>query len=226
MTFYVTNIEATKKPPARAISKRAWSGIYRDFAKPILEFFAILLFMPIVVPLIALMAIAVASDGYNPFYSQLRVGKGGRRFRMWKLRTMVPDADEILEHHLSSCPKARAEWNETQKLKIDPRITRVGRVLRKTSMDELPQLVNVLTGSMSLVGPRPMMPCQQADYFGQAYYNLRPGITGPWQVLDRNATAFSARVNHDETYDREISLLTDVKLLAKTVGVVLRGTGY
>ena len=168
----------------------------------------------------------MAADGGRAFYSQTRIGRNGRTFRMWKLRTMVPDAEARLREYIATNPAARAEWNATQKLKNDPRITRVGRFLRKSSIDELPQLWNVLTGSMSLVGPRPMMVEQQALYYGHGYYNQRPGITGLWQISDRNESEFAGRVRYDDIYDRCVSLKTDVAILIRTVGVVLRCTGY
>jgi lipopolysaccharide/colanic/teichoic acid biosynthesis glycosyltransferase len=171
-------------------------------------------------------ALAVALQGGRPFYSQLRVGRGGRSFRMWKLRSMVVDADRKLEDHLSANPAAREEWDQTQKLKDDPRITPLGRILRRTSMDELPQLWNVLTGEMSLVGPRPMMLQQQVLYPGTAYYALRPGITGFWQTSGRNETSFQARADFDAAYAAEMSLTTDLRILARTVGTVLNCTGY
>ena len=155
-----------------------------------------------------------------------RVGRHGRIYTIWKLRSMTRDADQALEAHLAANPEARVEWDRTQKLKNDPRITKLGRVLRKSSLDELPQLFNVLRGDMSLVGPRPMMPEQQALYPGTAYYKLRPGITGMWQVSKRNESTFADRARFDTQYDRRLSLLTDIKLLLATVRVVLRGTGH
>jgi lipopolysaccharide/colanic/teichoic acid biosynthesis glycosyltransferase len=139
---------------------------------------------------------------------------------------MVVDADAQLEAYLAASPEARLEWDHTQKLKNDPRITTVGRIIRKTSLDELPQLWNVLKGDMSLVGPRPMMPEQRALYRGRAYFELRPGITGFWQIGDRNDTSFSARAAYDTRYASNLSLLTDVIVLLLTIRVVLRGTGY
>lgn len=176
----------------------------------------------IVLPLMALIAL----DGRAPIYTQRRVGRGGRVFRMFKLRTMVADADEILESYLARNPEARAEWEETQKLKNDPRITFLGTVLRKSSVDELPQLLNVLLGQMSLVGPRPMMVGQEDIYPGRAYYEMRPGITGYWQISERNETSFSQRADYDAAYFRELSFTTDVKILARTVAVVVKATGY
>lgn len=179
-----------------------------------------------VILVIALLALIIALKEGKPFYRQPRIGRNGRIFVMWKLRTMVFDAETKLETHLASCARSRAEWEDTQKLKDDPRITGFGRILRKTSLDELPQLWNVLKGDMSLVGPRPMMPEQSGLYPGQAYYRLRPGITGPWQVSERNESSFADRAAFDNRYERDLSLATDMRLLAATVRVVIRATGY
>jgi lipopolysaccharide/colanic/teichoic acid biosynthesis glycosyltransferase len=175
----------------------------------------------IVLPLAAL----IACDGGAPFYRQQRIGRNGARFRMWKLRTMVRDADERLKAQLAANPAARAEWDRCQKLRNDPRITPIGRIMRKTSMDELPQLLNVLRGEMSMVGPRPMMPAQRALYPGTAYYALRPGITGAWQTSERNETSFAERARFDTAYARDLSFGTDLALVLRTVNVVLKGTG-
>jgi lipopolysaccharide/colanic/teichoic acid biosynthesis glycosyltransferase len=139
---------------------------------------------------------------------------------------MVMDAEARMAAHLARDPAARAEWEETQKLKADPRVTPIGRLIRKTSLDELPQLWNVLMGDMSLVGPRPMMPEQARLYPGRAYYSLRPGITGFWQISSRNETSFAGRAAYDTRYARRISFATDLGVLLATVRVVLRGTGY
>lgn len=200
-------------------------GFYRRYIKRALDVTAIVLAAPFVVPLVATLAFAVSRDGSKPFYSQQRVGRHGRAFRMWKLRSMVPDADERMEQYLAENPAARAEWDETQKLKNDPRVTPFGRFLRKSSLDELPQLWNVFTGDMSLVGPRPMMLNQQALYPGMAYYALRPGITGYWQTAGRNRTTFEARADYDAEYEAGLSLVTDLNILVRTVGVVMNGTG-
>ncbi|MEZ5776818.1 MAG: sugar transferase [Paracoccaceae bacterium] len=201
-------------------------GLYRNLFKRPFDLIAVFATSIIVLPLVALLALLVALDGSSPFYLNERVGRGGRTFRMLKLRTMVPNADTLLENYLNSNAEARLEWDSTQKLKSDPRITRIGRFLRKTSLDELPQLWNVLNGEMSLVGPRPMMPSQRGLYTGTAYYALRPGLTGPWQVSDRNESTFSRRAEYDRDYDRNLSFVNDMRLMVATVGVVLRGTGY
>ena len=198
-------------------------GLYRSSLKRSLDVLLVLMALPVVLPLV--LALIVLMDGSNPFYSQERVGRGGHRYRMWKLRSMVVDADKRLQGHLDTNPEARAEWEQTQKLRHDPRITRFGRILRKSSLDELPQLWNVLIGHMSLVGPRPMLPEQQALYPGSSYYGLRSGLTGLWQVSERNQSTFASRAMYDDDYDRSISLRTDALVIWRTVGVVMGATG-
>jgi lipopolysaccharide/colanic/teichoic acid biosynthesis glycosyltransferase len=199
---------------------------YRDGLKRLLDVTFVLATAVVTVPLVIVLAAAIWVNGGKPFYSQTRVGRGGRLFRIFKLRTMVPDAEAILARRLEESPELRAEWESTQKLKEDPRITPFGRLLRKSSLDELPQLLNVLLGDMSLVGPRPMMDSQVSLYPGTAYYRLRPGLTGFWQISDRNQCDFADRARFDEAYDRSLTFGTDLKVLFATVLVVLRGTGY
>ncbi|WP_022702394.1 sugar transferase [Pseudorhodobacter ferrugineus] len=220
--------------PARAVdtiapnlrAKPQPAGTYRSVFKRVLDVAAVVMAAPIVAPLIFGLALCVRRDGGGAFYTQLRVGQDGRHFRMWKLRSMVSDADDRMADYLAANPHARLEWEQTQKLKSDPRITPFGQFLRKSSLDELPQLWNVLIGEMSLVGPRPIMLNQQALYPGTAYYRLRPGVTGYWQTDGRNATTFEARAVYDEAYDADLSLATDLKILSRTVGVVMKCTGY
>ena len=200
-------------------------GVYYTVGKRILDLFLVVATVPFWLPVIAILAAIVARDGGKPFYKQNRVGTGARTFTMWKLRTMVVNADERLEAHLEQNSEARAEWNSTQKLRNDPRVTLFGLILRKTSMDELPQLWNVLKGDMSLVGPRPMMLEQRVLYPGLAYYRLRPGITGNWQITDRNKSTFAARAEFDRDYAANLTMGGDLKILFHTVGVVLKGTG-
>lgn len=201
-------------------------GLYRNGGKRAFEVMLILLAAPVMLPLVLLIAALVACDGHNPFFVQKRIGRGGRVFRIWKLRSMVVDAESRLQTYLASDPEAHVQWQQHQKLKHDPRITRVGRIIRKISADELPQLLNVLNGSMSLVGPRPMMVGQRHMYAGRTYRQLRPGITGLWQISARNESEFVARVRYDDEYHRILSFGTDLRILARTVLVVLRGTGY
>lgn len=201
-------------------------ALYKSFFKRVIDLIAVaILFVPVTLVIMAA-AIAVSITGGSPFYRQTRVGKNGCEFSMLKLRSMVPDADAILTTYLAQNPEARAEWDEKQKLKNDPRITPVGRFIRKTSLDELPQLWNVLRGEMSLVGPRPMMPCQQEIYPGRCYYEMRPGITGLWQVSERNEASFAQRAFYDSQYLDELSLKSDLTLMLKTVSVVVRANGH
>lgn len=199
---------------------------YRDRFKRLFDIAFVIAALPIAIPMIGFMLLLVALDGAKPFYRQRRIGKDGRVYRMVKIRTMVPNADQKLEAYLDTNPDAREEWDSTQKLKHDPRITKIGKFLRKSSMDELPQLWNVLIGDMSIVGPRPMMEDQKSLYPGAAYYAMRPGITGPWQVSDRNETTFAQRATFDTKYYYELSLKNDLDILTKTVSVVLRCTGH
>lgn len=211
---------------SQAVNQRSGKGgVYAQGAKRLLDVVVVLAALPIIIPVFAIISAFTALDGHNPFFRQERVGMGGKRFHIWKFRTMVPDAEAHLQQHLAQNPAARTEWDEMQKLSDDPRITRFGRLLRRTSLDELPQLINVLFGDMSLVGPRPMMPSQQALYPGHAYYRLRPGLTGSWQVSERNASTFADRAIYDDTYETELSFGTDANIIMRTVGVVFRCTG-
>ncbi|MBO9397920.1 sugar transferase [Shimia sp. R9_2] len=200
-------------------------GIYRGGFKRFCDVIFVLIVALPVSLVITLLALLISLDGSAPFYRQERIGKNGKRFYMLKLRSMVPNAESELEELLKRNPKARMEWEDKQKLTDDPRITRLGRIIRKTSMDELPQFFNVLMGDMSVVGPRPMMPEQATLYPGAAYYTLRPGITGFWQISERNECSFAERAIHDSHYDRALSLRTDLKIILRTVAVVTAATG-
>lgn len=220
---------ANLNAPCEAGGERASArdGWYVRTGKRVVDVILVFLSLPVALLLIGLCALALKLEGGAAFYWQDRIGRDGRKFRILKLRTMVMDADARLEKLLQENPLLRAEWEETQKLKSDPRITIVGNFLRKTSLDELPQLWNVLIGDMSLVGPRPMLP-EQLPLYGPpaAYYALRPGITGTWQVSARNESRFSDRAIMDAEYRRELGFWTDAKLLYLTIGVVMRRTGY
>lgn len=200
---------------------------YLQHGKRLLDIALVLASLPVTLPLILLAALALWLEGGNPFYRQDRLGASGTLFSIWKLRTMCRDADAELERHLARDPVLRREWETTQKLKNDPRVTRVGRILRMTSLDELPQLLNVLRGEMSLVGPRPMLP-EQLSMYGDpsSYFALKPGITGIWQVSTRNEREFAYRARTDALYFATASLWCDVKLMFRTLGVVIRSTGY
>jgi exopolysaccharide production protein ExoY len=225
LNHFEPNTEVLPRSSTSPETTSASPGFYRMRMKRGLDVLLILIALPIILPLVAILAFMVWLEGGKPFYSQRRIGLDGREFWIWKLRSMVPNAEALLEAHLAANPEARAEWNTSQKLSNDPRITRLGRFLRRTSFDELPQLWNVLRGDMSLVGPRPMMPCQQALYPGHAYYRLRPGVTGFWQISQRNRSSFASRAKFDAVYERQMSLGTDLKVLMSTVRVVLACTG-
>jgi exopolysaccharide production protein ExoY len=168
-------------------------------------------------------AIRCTSKG-SPLFVQQRVGLGGKMFRCYKFRTMAPNADELLRDHLANEAQAAAEWRLTQKLMKDPRVTRLGRVLRKTSIDELPQLINVLRGEMSCVGPRPILPEELKRYgrYLESYLSTRPGLTGMWQVSGRGKVSYEERVALDHRYVSDWSLLLDLKILMKTIVVLAR----
>jgi exopolysaccharide production protein ExoY len=210
---------------AQPVSATRRHGLYRRGLKRAFDILAVVLTLPFVLPVVLFLAFLVALDGGRPFYRQARVGRGGRIYAMWKLRSMEFDAERKLAEHLDRNPVAREEWNLNQKLQNDPRITALGQFLRASSLDELPQLWNVLKGDMSLVGPRPMLPEQQSLYPGRAYYLLRPGITGTWQVSTRNCSAFADRATFDTAYEQNLSFTGDLRVLSATVRVVLRGTG-
>lgn len=199
--------------------------VYARIIKPTIDKLLVLLAAPFIVPLILIIGLVIRRDGGPAFYSQPRMGKDGRIFTCWKLRSMVVDADAKLEEYLAAHPEARAEWDRDQKLQNDPRITKLGNFIRKSSIDELPQLWCVLKGDMSLVGPRPFMLSQKELYPGTDYYLIRPGLTGFWQVGDRNETTFVERAAFDDRYADKVSFATDAVLLWKTVGVVMRATG-
>ena len=219
-------VAAKSNPSNPVFGKPFGSGIYGRYLKRVFDTLAILASLPIILPVIAVLALLIRRDGGPAFYSQDRVGRHGGMFRFWKLRSMVVDADARLADHLAADPEASVEWDATQKLKNDPRITGIGRIIRKASLDELPQLLNVLRGDMSLVGPRPMMPEQMGLYPGRAYFDLRPGLTGFWQIGDRNETNFSDRAVYDTRYARRLSFTTDLSILARTIRPILHGTGY
>ena len=199
--------------------------IYRRMLKRWMDVGFVLMALPFVAPVLLVLVLVLKATGHSPFFTQDRVGLGGRTFRLWKLRTMVPDAEARLQDHLRRDDAARREWDAYQKLSHDPRITEFGQFLRKSSLDELPQLWNVLVGDMSLVGPRPMLVDQQELYPGSAYYALRPGLTGTWQISDRNGSTFAQRADFDADYERNLSFFKDLRILLATVNVVLRATG-
>jgi undecaprenyl-phosphate galactose phosphotransferase len=178
-------------------------------------------------PLLLAIALAVRCDGGAALFGHRRIGVGGTSFRCWKFRSMVPDAEAVLAHTLATDPEARAEWERDFKLRNDPRVTPLGQFLRKSSLDELPQLFNVLKGEMSLVGPRPIV-AAEVERYGLAmeeYRACKPGITGLWQVSGRNDVDYAERVELDRRYAWSWSLKGDLMILVRTLGVVARRSG-
>lgn len=210
-------------------TQRGRMTLYKAFGKRFLDIVLVLLASPIAVPVVLFAAIGMSFGGAKGIYGQPRIGRDGRVFRCWKIRTMVPNADEVLLRLVASDTEIAREWHLNQKLDHDPRITPLGYILRKLSIDELPQFWNVLTGEMSLIGPRPFTPEQKALYDEngpkRAYYRVRPGISGLWQVECRNQGGFCERVKYDEAYAENISLGTDLKIAIKTVAAIAGGTG-
>jgi len=200
---------------------------YRDGLKRWVDIGGVLIMSPLAMPLVAFLWVLVRLDGGAGFYRHRRVGLNGREFWCWKIRTMVPDARTRLTTHLLMYPDAAREWSQNYKLVKDPRITHLGRFLRQSSMDELPQLWNTLRGDMSLVGPRPVPKAELEKYIGfdWAYLNLRPGITGVWQVSGRSGMSYRDRVRMDAGYLLRISIKEDLQILWRTINVVLRRTG-
>ena len=182
----------------------------------------------VILPLCLLISLLIWLESRgNVFYGHVRVGRDGQKIKVWKFRTMVRDADQLLQRYLQENPELRTEWEVNFKLKDDPRITKVGRILRKSSLDELPQLWNVVKGEMSLVGPRPIVEEEVGRYESgfRMYTRVRPGITGLWQVSGRNNIGYGFRVILDEYYVRNWSIWLDIYVLASTPWVVLRRKG-
>lgn len=179
-------------------------------------------------PILALISLAIVCEGRPVLFRSARVGRGGRIFNVLKFRTMVTDAEALLERHLASNPAASDEWHRSWKLRKDPRVTRLGQFLRISSADELPQLVNVLLGDMSLVGPRPVTPNELLQHYGDDrhfYLQVRPGITGLWQISGRNECPYPERVSLDANYVQNWSLWGDVLILLRTFPAVVSGRG-
>jgi exopolysaccharide production protein ExoY len=206
----------------------AAGGFYRRYGKRSLDLALGVPLFVVAVALIALLALlVVATSGWPPLYSARRLGRDGREFKMWKIRTMVQDADNALEEWRITHPDLAEEYAQNFKLKDDPRVTALGRFLRRSSLDELPQLLNVLRGEMSLVGPRPYMLGELAESPTTlaAVSSVRPGLTGAWQVSGRNGLGPEIRMRLDERYVQSCSLGIDLLYLARTVRprVILNG---
>lgn len=207
---------AEAQPALGGVSKRGF-----DIAAALV---AILLLSPLLIMLGLLIKL---SDGGRVFYAHPRIGRNGSTFKCMKFRTMVDNGSAVLAAHLSQNPAALAEWNATRKLQRDPRVTRVGMVLRKLSLDELPQLFNVLRGEMSFVGPRPVVN-DELDFYGAAviyYLQARPGLTGLWQISGRNDVSYAKRVDFDQYYVQNWSFVTDLLIIIKTLPAVISSRG-
>jgi exopolysaccharide production protein ExoY len=198
-----------------------------ELLRVVLDRLAALLLLLVASPLMLATAWLVRRDGAPATFAHYRVGYGGRLFKCIKFRTMRPDAERILRELLARDPALREEWQRDQKLADDPRVTALGRWLRKSSLDELPQLLNVLRGEMALVGPRPITMAELPRYGAVRwqYLSVLPGITGLWQVSGRNGTSYERRVELDEQYVRTRSIWLDLRILARTVVVVLTRDG-
>ena len=206
------------------ISRKIIGGRIKRILDMIIAIIAFIIFIPLFVAIPFLIRL---SDDGPILFRQTRIGYGGRSFTCLKFRSMVPDANRVLKTLLATDPAARREWEENQKLIDDPRITALGKLLRKSSLDELPQLVNVIMGDMSLVGPRPIVAAEMWRYGDKLGYYLqaRPGITGLWQVSGRNDCGYDQRIRMDADYVRNWRLSRDIIILLKTIFVVIKQKG-
>jgi Undecaprenyl-phosphate galactose phosphotransferase WbaP len=229
--FGVTSLSVTAKDICGVLVLEVNQQLTRFFPRRIKRGLDLLICGMLAVPISPLMlliylAVRLSSPGAG-FYGQRRIGRGGKEFKVWKFRSMVINADEVLERHLERDAVLRAEWEKDHKLRSDPRITAIGHALRKTSLDELPQLWNVLCGEMSLVGPRPIVESEVKKY-GKNFYQycqVTPGITGLWQISGRNNTTYELRTQIDDYYVRNWSATLDLYILARTLRAVLLTDG-
>ena len=220
------SVPATWLRSELAVSRSQPVGLAMKRAFDIVGAFMLLLLLS---PLLPLLALAVRLDGGKALYGHTRVGFNGQAFKCLKYRTMVTGAEQLLAHHLATNPLAAIEWAAQRKLTNDPRVTRLGAIMRKTSLDELPQLLNVLLGHMSLIGPRPVVRDELEQHYGMvgraAYAASRPGITGLWQISGRSDTTYTERVKFDVEYVATWSFGLDIKILLLTVPAVLARRG-
>ncbi|NQY97393.1 MAG: sugar transferase [Henriciella sp.] len=211
---------------AKAHKPLAWyiSNFFKRTADILIVLAAALFLLPVLVPIALIIRL---SDNGPILFRHKRIGRDGKEFMLYKFRSMVPDASERLEHLLETDPAARAEWMATRKLENDPRITPIGDFLRKSSLDELPQLLNIFKGQMSVVGPRPIVEGEIEKYgeFFSYYTSVRPGLTGLWQVSGRSETTYETRVALDVAYVKARSFFMDIKIILMTFPAVLRRAG-
>lgn len=209
-------VETAAFPPTGGILKRSF------------DVTAAVLALAFISPIFLLLVLLVKLSDKGPaFYGHRRIGHNGQSFRCLKFRTMVVHGDRVLQAYLQANPKAQEEWRTTRKLQNDPRVTAVGSVLRKLSLDELPQLINIIRGEMSIVGPRPVVEEELELYEGAAVYYLqsRPGLTGLWQVSGRNDVSYASRVAFDTHYVKTWSLRSDMMIIARTIPAVCLSRG-
>lgn len=229
-SFVDANTVSESIPINTEINKKNIKIKIENIIKRIIDVVGALVGVIALIPLTIIIYIAriVLKENDGPiFYDQLRIGKDGKVFKMYKYRSMIIGADEKLFEYLKENEEARKEYKEYKKLKYDPRITKIGKILRKTSLDEFPQFINVLKGDMSLVGPRPYLPREKED-MGEYYTYIiksRPGITGYWQIAGRSDVNFDDRLKMDYDYNKNRSLKTDLKILVKTVLNVIKKEG-
>lgn len=212
------------------LALRVYNNLSRPWPRRVKRVFDLVVgcgLLMLTAPLFALIGWRLARKGSPVFFGHTRIGQGGRRFKCLKFRTMVPNADQVLEHYLEANPALKAEWRKHRKLRLDPRITRMGQWLRRTSLDELPQLINVIRGEMSLVGPRPVVAEELDEYGDNLFYYVesKPGLTGLWQVSGRSDVTYRQRVHLDSWYVRNWSLWCDLVILIKTPKAVIKGFG-
>jgi lipopolysaccharide/colanic/teichoic acid biosynthesis glycosyltransferase len=220
-------VAAASEARAQRVHGTTGQGVASLAIKRGFDFVVGLALVVLLSPVLGVLMLLVKRDGGPAVFGHVRVGLNGRRFRCLKFRSMVTNADQVLKQLLETDPQARAEWQREFKLKDDPRVTRVGRFLRRTSLDELPQLWNVVRGDMSLVGPRPIIDQELERYGADVDYYLmaKPGMTGLWQVSGRSNTDYATRVSLDVAYVKNWSLLRDITILFKTFKVVVYGSG-
>ena len=201
-------------------------SLYTQYGKRMFDLAFAILLLPLLLPIMLVIALGMAHKG-KIIFGHRRVGRGGKEFTCYKFRSMTTDANKRLAELIATNPEARSEWERNHKLKNDPRVTRVGRVLRRTSLDELPQLWNVIRGDLSFVGPRPVTRSELVKYgrHTQAYLSVRPGITGPWQVTGRDANSYPNRVLQDAAYIASINFAWDAKIIAQTAFVPFKLAG-
>lgn len=201
---------------------------YNIATKRALDLFMLILGSIVVIPFMLIVALLVKVSSPGPlFYGHERIGKKGQTIKVWKFRSMIVNADKALEKILAENPEYRAEWESSRKLKNDPRITGIGKFLRKTSLDELPQVFNILKGEMSFIGPRPVTRSEEEKY-GENFeyiFSVSPGLSGMWQVSGRSDTDYGERVAFDSYYIQNWSLWLDIWLIFRTIGVVISGKG-